>query len=278
MHDAASEPNTRVCVAMRAPDEHDPRGAVAPPGVVRSSGCRDAVTRRCSGRSTPRAEASTHGGLVLAMAPRMRGTQRRARTPWWLLGAVIGVLGCEGVGVRPPTEVSQGGSDVGVEVECLPPVPEREPSAGPIAGVLHLEGAADAMNLSLDGGARARLDVMGCDTCGRWTMRWSVEGDDTVLRPREGALSFDWFLPGDYIGRVHEVRLSRRADGRIDAAVSGTEGQATQVWAEGRVCAKCCRSLGPSGLFRCEGQLPLEPCYQDLMWSCRDDCAFALAE
>ena len=208
----------------------------------------------------------------------MRGLQRFARNPWSLVGAAIGVLGCEGAGTRPPTEVSQGGSDVGAEVDCLPPVPEREPSAGPIAGVLHLEGAADAMNLSLDGGAQAQLDIMGCDTCGRWAMRWSVEGDETVLRSSEGTLSFEWFLPGDYIGRVLEVRLSRRTDGRIDAAVSGTEGQATQIWAEGRICAKCCAGLGPSGLFPCDGPLPAQPCWQDLMWSCRDDCAFALEE
>lgn len=92
----------------------------------------------------------------------------------------------------------------------MPAVPEREPSAGPVVGVLHLEGSADAVNLSLDDGGEARLDLMGCDSCGRWAMRWSVDGEQTVLRPSEGAQSFEWSLPEAYIGRVCEVRLSRR--------------------------------------------------------------------
>jgi hypothetical protein len=190
---------------------------------------------------------------------------------------VVSALGCVTSHEPEPTaeaEIANGG---GGQAQCLPElIATRATPRQAIAGVIHREDLVDAVNLSLESDGSARLAIFGCDFCGEESpARWQPDGEDVLVLPREGDAHLAWYDDEGLEAAVSEVRLSRRPDGRIDAEVTSALSTYVQVWLDDRVCAKCCSGLGPTGLFLCDSPLPVEPCDQNVTWSCSADCEVA---
>lgn len=110
-------------------------------------------------------------------------------------------------------------------------------------GLFHLPMTVDATNLELLADNTFRWSISGCDFFGGDKGRVSVEADELVLLPAEGASTFLW-NNGELSSRVSEVRLEVSEGGLIDS-------QSGQSWVAGGVCSICGGGLGPSGQEPC---------------------------
>ena len=151
--------------------------------------------------------------------------------------------------------VRDGGPPPGVDPACADAgawLVDDNPVAWPPPAELHLVGAVDAVDLSLDADGTFRLFVFACDAAGCSTGVWRNEGDAVVLSPREGEAGFFW----PHSGEPTSVRLVPDSATTVQAQVASVDGE-PQIWASGLICAACCGGLGPAGVYSCADPLPL---------------------
>lgn len=121
---------------------------------------------------------------------------------------------------------------------------------------VYLTDSVDAVNLSLDTDGSFRIFVDGCDYFGCESGVWTLELDDVVLRPPEGAGWVDW--PGS--PAAPSMRLTRGTDGVVYSLVDETSDEKL-TWERGTICPRCTASPGPGGFCRCAEPLPAT-CWQ----------------
>ena len=171
------------------------------------------------------------------------------------VGAVLLSLGCSSSPIR------QGGADARDGGPSRPADPicadagawsvVSEPLEWPPPGALHLAGAVDAIDLSLDADGTFRLFVFACDSGSCSSGVWRTEGDAVVVSPSEGAAGFYWPRFQD----PTSVRLTPDSATTVQAHAIGVEAE-PQTWAAGLICAACCGGLGPAGVYSCDEALP----------------------
>ena len=172
-----------------------------------------------------------------------------------VVAATLGALFCASCGASPGAGAPSGNETDAGEAgtpACQHPfeAPPFDPAGAtwPAPAVIHLQGVVDAYNVWLEPGGELRWTVYGCDFSEAGCARWIVAGSDVVVSPPAG-MPLEW--PRAY--RPQSVRLARVSTGTVTALIDTIEGELSEDWEFGAICAECCSGLGPSGLYSCEG-------------------------
>ncbi|HEX7603504.1 MAG TPA: hypothetical protein VF316_17920 [Polyangiaceae bacterium] len=139
-------------------------------------------------------------------------------------------------------------SPVDAAVDARAPTPPPETDAGGVparfAGVFHLQGRVDEMNLALDRGGTFHWRLFFCDggnlSCGQW----AAKGALVVLTPTGTAETMDWVDAVSFNAQVTRVDVAEHG-GHLEMRAYRPDGTSfAQVWLPGRVCAVCSGAAG----------------------------------